>query len=233
MDQKQIDIETFSHKFLPAQVKSDKLMIVLHGRGDSLKPFSDFHNELSIPEMNYLLLNAPRKYLDGFSWYGEPPYLEKNVESLRIQLFKVLRKLETQGWKSENIFLLGFSQGCLVSADIALNYPKKLAGVIGISGYFHFFPRWKSKISKQKLKTPWLFTHGRRDKVLSIEDTRFGVEKLKGVGFDVKWIESNKKHVFEEKEYPLIREWVHEKIISTQITATELQAPLSSQKPQK
>lgn len=108
-------------------------MIVLHGKGDSIRPFRKFDQELQIPEMNYLLINAPKKFLDGFSWYGDPPFQKDGVLKIRDKMFLLLQELEEQGWKSENIFLFGFSQGCLVSSDIALNYPKKLGGSSSVS----------------------------------------------------------------------------------------------------
>jgi phospholipase/carboxylesterase len=211
-----IHTELFKYRFIPASKKSNKLMIVLHGRGDSVKPFRRFDEELKIPGMNYLLLNAPRKFLDGFSWYGEPPFQSQGVLRIREKMFQLLCELESQGWKSENIFLLGFSQGCLVSADVALNYPKKLGGVVGISGYFHFFPRWKKELTAPAKKTPWLFTHGYQDDVLPLETTKFGVEQLQEAGLQVKWVEMDKDHVFKEEEYPLIRSWVGQQLKSFQ-----------------
>ncbi|MFP5520299.1 MAG: alpha/beta hydrolase [Bdellovibrionia bacterium] len=207
-----ISTQLFSNRFIPAKKKSDKLMIVLHGRGDSVKPFRHFHEELKIENMNYLLLNAPRRFLGGYTWYGEPPYQAQGVLKIREKMFSLLAELEEQGWKSENIFLLGFSQGCLVSADTALHYPKKLGGVVGISGYFHFFPRWKKELSVSAKRTPWLFTHGHQDDILPLDVTKFGVEQLKEAGLDVQWVEMNKKHVFKEEEYPLIKKWVQQKL---------------------
>lgn len=207
-----ITTELFKNKFIPAARESNKLMIVLHGRGDSIRPFKKFNNEIAIPEMNYLLLEAPRKFLDGYSWYGEPPYQAQGVLRLREKFFTLLADLEAQGWKSEDIFLFGFSQGCLVSADLAMSYPKKMGGVVGISGYFHFFPRWKKDLTSESLKTPWLFTHGTQDDVLPIADTRFGVDQLEKAGFSVKWIEMNKEHVLEDKEFPMIRSWVRDNL---------------------
>jgi phospholipase/carboxylesterase len=207
-----IQTQLFKNKFIPAKKNSDKLMIVLHGRGDSIRPFYEFDDELNIPEMNYLLLNAPRRFLDGYTWYGEPPYQKDGVLKIREKVFDLLNELEIQGWKSENIFLFGFSQGCLISADIGLNYPKKLGGVVGISGYFHFFPRWKMNLTPQAARTPWLFTHGHQDDVLPIDETKFGVEQLKEAGLNVKWVEMDKEHVLEEKEYPIIRKWIREKL---------------------
>ena len=207
-----ITTEYFKHKFIPAKKKSDKLMIVLHGRGDSIRPFKAFDTELKIPEMNYLLLNAPRKFLDGYTWYGEPPYQKNGVLKIREKLFDLLNDLEAQGWKSENIFFFGFSQGCLISADIGLNYPKKLGGVVGISGYFNFYPRWKDNLSVQAKSTPWFFTHGHQDDVLPLDETKYGVNKLKSAGLKVEWVEMEKDHVLKEEEYPIIRRWVREQL---------------------
>lgn len=183
-------------------------MIVLHGRGDSIRPFSEFDRELRLPDMNFLLLNAPRKFMGGWTWYGEPPFQKEGVLRIREKMFEVLADLQEQGWKSENIFLFGFSQGCLVSADVAMHFPKKLGGVIGISGYFHFFPRWKRDLAPGARKTPWLLTHGRQDDVLKIEETRFGVQKLRSAGLRVNWVELDKEHVLLESEYPVIRTWI-------------------------
>jgi phospholipase/carboxylesterase len=203
--------DLFEHQFIPSKRKSDRLMIVLHGKGDSLDPFLAFDKELGIRGMNYLLLNAPRKYLDGFSWYGDGPGKKTNVMKIRKKMFQLLEDLQAEGWSTDKIFLFGFSQGCLVSADVALNYPKKLAGVVGVSGYFHFFPRWKKTLLNNK-KTPWLVTHGIRDDVLPLKNTKFGIEKLRSAGLKIDFIVSGKKHALEEKEYPLIRKWVQQRL---------------------
>jgi phospholipase/carboxylesterase len=201
----------FDYAFIPAKKKSKKLMIVLHGRGDSMRPFKKFDEELKLPEMNYLLLNAPRKFLTGFSWYGEPPYQKDGVLKIRSKMFELISELEAQGWKAKDIFLFGFSQGCLISADIALNYPKNLGGVIGISGYFHFFPRWRSAVTTKTKKTPWIMTHGYQDDILDYSETKFGVEKLQDAGLDIEFVSLNKKHDLEEEEYPIIRRWIKDK----------------------
>ena len=187
-------------------------MIVLHGKGDSLKPFREFDKEMGLKGMNYLLLNAPKKYLTGFSWYGDPPFQRAGVLKIRQKIFLLLQDLENEGWDLKNIYLLGFSQGCLVSTDVALHCSKKLGGVIGISGYFQFYPRWRNSISKVAKKTPWILTHGRRDDVLPIEDTRYGVKKLKGAGLKIDWVESDKKHVFEDADYPVIKRWLQSRL---------------------
>ncbi|MCE3010268.1 MAG: serine esterase [Proteobacteria bacterium] len=207
-----IETALFKSHHIPSRKPSDKLMIVLHGKGDSLRPFKKFHQELRVKDMHFLLLNAPKKYLGGYSWYGDYPYQKSGVIKIRQKMLQLLSDLEAQGWKPENIHLLGFSQGCLVSSDVALHYPKKLGGVIGISGYFQFYPRWKKALAQNR-RTPWLFTHGNQDDVLPIEDTKFGVGKLRLAGLKVDFVESNKDHVFEEREYPIIKRWLETKCL--------------------
>lgn len=200
----------FKYKFISAKKPSDKLMVVLHGRGDSIRPFINFDDELSIRDMNFLLINAKRRFLRGWSWYAEPPSQRESLAKVRAQMFNLIAELETQGWKHENIFFLGFSQGGLVSADLGLHYPKKLGGIIGVSSYFHFFPRWRKALTPKSKSTPWLFTHGRQDDVLNIRSTKFGIGKLKSAGINVQWQELDKKHVFCEEDFPLIRDWLTE-----------------------
>jgi phospholipase/carboxylesterase len=197
----------FDWEFIPAKVSSDYLMIVLHGKGDSLRPFRKFDQELGFKNMNFLLLNAPRKYLSGYSWYGDPPYQTNGVKRIREKLLKVLSDLESNGWDPKKIFIFGFSQGCLVGADLALNYPKALAGMIGVSGYLQFFPNWKKKLAQVK-STRWLLTHGRKDEVLPFEDTRRAADKLIKEGVRLRFVELDKKHTFEDEEYVLIKKWV-------------------------
>jgi len=183
-------------------------MIILHGKGDSHRPFREFQNEIELPHYNFLLLNAPKKFLDGYSWYGDPPFQKEGVVKIRSKLFAMMRTLESQGWKPQKIVFLGFSQGALISADFGLHFPKKLGGIIGISGYFQFYPRWRRNLNTEMLKTPWLMTHGPQDEVLPYDITKFGAEKIQSTGIKLQWIRFNKKHRMEEVEYPFIRKWL-------------------------
>ncbi|MFN7727937.1 MAG: alpha/beta hydrolase [Bdellovibrio sp.] len=207
-----IETELFKSHFIPSARPSKKLMVVLHGKGDSLRAFKQFNQELELHDFNFLLLNAPKKFLDGYSWYGDPPFQKQGVLRIREKMFRLLDELESQGWSLDRTFLLGFSQGCLVSTDIALHYPKRLGGVVGVSGYFQFYPRWRKDVHASAVQTPWLLTHGRKDDVLPIEETKYGVQKLRSLGLDIAWIESEKEHTFEEEEYPLIRKWVRQQL---------------------
>lgn len=198
--------------FIPCQKNSDyksqPLVIILHGKGDSLKPFKTFQDEIGLPQFNFLLVNAPNRFDTGYSWYGEPPYQDHGVAKARALLDSLIEEIILNGWKAKNIFLMGFSQGALMVSQVALHSKHIFAGVIGVSGYFHFSPRWRNEIPDVSLRTPWLFTHGRKDDILPIEDTKLGVRKLSELGVKIDWVESDKKHVFDERDYREIRKWI-------------------------
>lgn len=159
--------------------------------------------------MNYLLLNAPRKYLSGYTWCPLEPRRKKDMLSIREKLFSLIAELELAGWRSRDIFWLGHSQGCLVACDLVLNHPKPFGGLIGVSGYVWFFRGWKHRARSSGAKeTPWLLTHGTRDRVILPEEIREDVALLTGE-VPVLYREFMKGHDFDyAKEVPFIRSWI-------------------------
>ncbi len=202
----------FDSLFIPAVKPSPYLMLVLHGKGDSLRPFKHFPDEVSVPSMNYLLLNAPRKYQSGYSWYGDPPYQEQNVAEMRERLFAVIEDIKVAGFDLSKVFIFGFSQGCLMGSDLVLHHPAKFAGFIGVSGYFNFYPQWRRRLQNKVHKTPWYLIHGQRDRILPIEETKFGVRKLQSLGIQIDWQESTKGHTMDQDEADAIAKWLRDKL---------------------
>ena len=193
-----------SSKIPPSE---QKVMIVLHGRGDSLKAFRSIDTELALPKMNYLLLNAPEKFGSGFSWYKLEPNHRIGVLRARDRLVQLVEALRALGWATENIFWLGHSQGCLVAADLILNHPATFGGLVGVSGYVWFFRGWKSAAQKSgALKTPWLLTHGTRDRIIKPAEIRADVRELERGAIPVTYREFQKGHDFDfTSEVPFIR----------------------------
>jgi len=195
--------DLFDHQWIPASKSvprsKQKLLIVLHGRGDSLKAYQEIKQELRLPQFNYLLLNAPRKYMKGFSW---------RPKVARAKLFKLVEELEAYGWFPEDIFWMGHSEGAMTAADLVLHHPAAFAGLIGVSGYVQFFRGWRARKSGAK-RTPWLFTHGTRDRVILPEEIREDIEELSQQKMPILYREFAKGHDFDYKrEVPFIRKWI-------------------------
>lgn len=186
-----------------------KLMLVLHGRGDSASAFRSINEELRIPGMNYLLVNAPRRYDGGFTWYAFPPNQARGILLSRQLLLDLFDQLFSAGWSAKDLYLYGFSQGSLMSVDLVLNAPFTLGGAVGISGYVYFFRGWQRRLKKNATSTPLLLTHGIFDDALPIEVSREQARQLKKAQVDVIWREFNKEHEIDlDKETNFIRHWL-------------------------
>jgi phospholipase/carboxylesterase len=210
-------IEALDHHWINASSSishaNQYLMIVLHGRGDSLESFATIKDELQISEMNYLLVNAPRAYDGGFSWYAFEPNQKLGILKSRAKLLKLLQELALLGWPPNKIFFYGFSQGALLSCDLAMFAPQAFAGIIAISGYIYFFEEWKKSLRASAFQTPWLVTHGINDDALPVIRTREQIQNLKDVGLPIVWKEFMKDHEIDlYVETQFIRKWVRSKM---------------------
>jgi len=60
-------------ELIPAADKnSRRLMVMLHGLGDSIEGYRWLPEALKLPWLNFLLVNAPDEYYGGFSWFDYP-----------------------------------------------------------------------------------------------------------------------------------------------------------------
>jgi phospholipase/carboxylesterase len=195
---------------VPAADKtSRRLMVMLHGLGDSIEGYRWWPEAMGLSDMNHLLVNAPDEYYGGYSWFDYPAEIGPGILRSRKMLFELFDSLRAQGFPTEQTTLGGFSQGCLMTVDVGLRYPHRFAGLVGISGWvFELDQLVKAPVTgaqQQRL----LLTHGTGDPVIPIERTRPQAAALKAAGYDVTWREFPKVHTFHgETEMTVIREFV-------------------------
>jgi phospholipase/carboxylesterase len=204
-------VESFTTVYLRATEPSPRLMVVLHGLGDSLEGFRWLPGGIALSRYNYLLVNAPLEYYEGFSWYDPDLDPRQDLERGRAKLTRLFAELEAQGWASPDILLFGFSQGCVMAADFGLRWEKPLAGIVGISGYIFFSDTVEEEIHPQARQQSWLITHGSYDSLLPVDRTREQVRRLKKLGLRVDWMEVRKDHSIDMgEELAAIRGWIVE-----------------------
>src|SRR5437867_9402512 len=114
---------------------STRLMVMLHGLGDSMEGYRWLPEALGLPWLNHALVNAPDEYYGGFSWYDFAHDKRPGIVRSRKLLFALMDELRGRGFPTEQTTFGGFSQGCLMAIEVGLRYPHRLAGVVGISGY--------------------------------------------------------------------------------------------------
>ncbi|MBU6399370.1 MAG: serine esterase [Verrucomicrobia bacterium] len=192
-----------------AAAASRRLMVVLHGLGDSMEGYHWLPDALALPAVSYLLVNAPDPYFDGYSWYDFSGDAGTGIERSRALLFELLDAQRAQGYPTEETVLFGFSQGSLMTVDVGLRYPHRFAGLVGISGYVHEPERLLAALSPRAFEQHLLLTHGTRDPLIPFAAVREQVNLLKAAGLHIQWHEFVKDHTIAgELELEVVRDFV-------------------------
>ena len=188
--------------------KSRRLMIMLHGLGDSLEGYRWFPEAMRLPGMNYLLVNAPNQYYDGWSWF-DLENMAPGIKLSRRLIFDVIDEWVGKGFTADQITLGGFSQGCLMTIDVGLRYPQRFAGLVGISGWVFEPEKLVQELTPIGRSQRLICTHGPYDSLLPIDNTRAQLDLLETAGVTVEWNEFPKAHTIHgEEELAVIREFV-------------------------
>ena len=194
--------------FIPAKVPSKKLMIILHGRGDSSEGFVGLPPFLVLDDMNYILFDAPFEYFTGHSWYQLPPNQLPGIAYSSTLLTKDLDTLFGSDFSAEESFIFGFSQGSLLTFEFGARYHRVLAGYIAISGYVYDAEKLLEEMNTEVNRNNWLCTHGTEDAVLPYETSKKQVERLIEGGFEIEFKTYEKDHTITQEELQMIAEWI-------------------------
>ena len=141
MKKKDLSLE---HVIRPSSLfEKAPLLIMLHGYGSDENDLFSFASELP-KELFIIYARAPYDMQPyGYAWYAihfEAPQgkwndTEQAIESRdKIATFidEICASYPVDG---NNVTLLGFSQGTILSYATALTYPKKVKNIIALSGY--------------------------------------------------------------------------------------------------
>ena len=161
-------------------LEKNPLLLLIHGYGSNEQDLFSFAEEL--PETHYVIsVRAPFDLQYGsYAWYAinfdadENKFSDlnqaKKSRDLLVQFIDEL--IEKYPIDSNNITLIGFSQGSILSYSVALSYPKKIRKVVAFSGYLNadmILPG----IEKRDFSQLQIFaSHGTQDQVIPVEWAR-------------------------------------------------------------
>lgn len=110
------------------------VMIMIHGRGATAQSILELSQAFPHPDFAFL---APQAF--GQTWYpnsflmpitSNEPYLTSALKAVDDVVSHVI----AQGYASEQIILLGFSQGACLAVEYAARHARRSGGVVGFSG---------------------------------------------------------------------------------------------------
>jgi len=114
--------------------EADSVMIVLHGRGAGAASMEPLISEFGSDCLTYIIPEAT-----NFSWYPYP-FIEKReanepgLSSGLILIDSIVNALNKRNIPTQNIYILGFSQGACLAVDYAARFAARFAGVFALSG---------------------------------------------------------------------------------------------------
>lgn len=206
------------HNYRPANNSSENppAIIMLHGFGSDENDLFSFANEL--PEKYAIFsLKAPiRLEPYGNAWYniyfdnsqGKFSDDEQAIASRELVSKCIDEVIEKYKVDKNNITLLGFSQGTILSFAVALSYPEKVKNVIGLSGYINVDilkeGYAKNDFSKLKIYT----SHGNVDQVIPVEWARKTQPFLKNLNIDCTYSEFPVGHGVAPQNFYELKNWL-------------------------
>ncbi|WP_462411576.1 alpha/beta hydrolase [Neobacillus sp. Marseille-QA0830] len=107
----------------------------------------------------------------------------------------------------EQIYLLGFSQGAIVSMTLALTLGNKIKGVVALSGYIPQFVKEEYKINPGKYLSVFI-SHGEYDQVLPYEWGEENDNYFTKLGVPVTFQSYPEGHTVSEKNLQDFRAWI-------------------------
>lgn len=124
--------------------KPKKIMIMLHGvgaNGDNLISLANFF-QTDFPDMLFIAPNGPEKFSEGFGGYQWFTYWDRThaqivqgVEQASAILHRYISQLQDEfEVTSDNIILLGFSQGAMTALQAGLTTQDNCAAILAFSG---------------------------------------------------------------------------------------------------
>ncbi|BBM88648.1 carboxylesterase 2 [Spirochaetota bacterium] len=139
-----------------------------------------------------------------------------SFQSTFVQLTALIEQQVTTGIPAQNILLAGFSQGGAVALEMMLHYPKRLAGVVSLSGYLLNKEKVKDTTLPHHVKqTPIFYAHGEKDIVVPFPLAVASKELLLANNFNLTWRSYPKMgHFVNNREILEIKKWVDDTILT-------------------
>ncbi|WP_095153037.1 alpha/beta hydrolase [Pseudomonas sp. Irchel s3b5] len=159
-----------------AESTHQPLVIFLHGYGSNEHDLFGIKDDLPA-QYNYLSVRAPMVMEAGsYQWFrkkgegaynGETDDLKASGQVLLDFITQAAKKYHTE---PEKVFLVGFSQGAIMSYEVALRHPQAVGGIAALSG--RILPVLKSGLEPdEKRQSLAIFIgHGEQDKRLPLSD---------------------------------------------------------------
>jgi len=199
----------------------DAAVIWLHGLGADGHDFEPIVPALRLPEalaLRFVFPHAPaipvtiNNGMTMPAWYDILSMdLDRHVDVTQLRasadaVEALLERERERGIAAERIVLAGFSQGGAVAYELALRYPRRLAGLMALSSYFA--TRESIELAPANADLPALVCHGTRDPIVPEALGRASHEALLALGHPSEYHSYPMEHAVCGEEIAAISAWL-------------------------
>ena len=200
-------------------IENPPLLILLHGYGSNEQDLFSFSEELP-DELIIISARAPYTMGNGsFAWYeinfdnnnDKFSDLEQARKSIGI-IAQFIKEIK-QKYSSElsKTFLLGFSQGAILSYAFSFLHPNKVNHVIALSGYINeeLIPNNSKDLD---IKTSYYISHGLVDQMIPIDLARKSKIILNNLKLENSYNEYPIGHGVAPQNFYSFKNWIEKRL---------------------
>lgn len=214
----------FSLQHLTREPKTEiakaSVLILLHGYGSDENDLFSFAEELP-DELFIISAKAPYTMQPyGNAWYAihwdnndgkfsDDLQAITSRETIRDFIDEIIEKYPVD---PDNINLLGFSQGSILSYAVALSYPEKIKNVIALSGYVNQGIIKNGFENNDFSKLSFYCSHGSADQVIPVDWARKTKPFLDKLGIENSYSEFPVGHGVAPQNFFELKDWLIKKL---------------------
>ena len=196
--------------------KNNKVIIMFHGYGsnkDDLFSFAKFMN----PNFLIISIQAPIQMdYNSYCWWSlnlnNDMQLQMDVKEAKNSLNELNRFISEDlsvkyDFGLNQVYLLGFSQGCMISYALSINFPKNYKKAVGLSGKIpHEIINFNEKFD---YSNHYFFcSHGLNDQVIPIEIGRQTDRWFSEKNINHKYLEFESAHGINSENFEQMNLWL-------------------------
>lgn len=200
-------------------VEKAPLLIMLHGYGSNEEDLFAFADDLP-DELLIISVRAPYPMAPyGNAWYaihwqGSTNGKFSDDDQAVISREKIVQFLdeilEEYSVDADNVTLVGFSQGCILSLAVALSYPEKIKNVIALSGYLNK-DILKEGFEKNDFSNLSVYSsHGTADQVIPVAWARRTKPFLDSLNIENTYSEFPVGHGVAPQNFRELKQWLED-----------------------
>jgi phospholipase/carboxylesterase len=198
------------------KLEKNPLLLLIHGYGSNEEDLFSFAAEL--PDNYYVVsVRAPHDMQYGsFAWYAINFDADENkfsdydqATSSRNLISTFIDELVANfPIDANNITLIGFSQGAILSYAVALSNPKKVKRVVAMSGYLNLDLITENYQNNDFSNLEIFASHGTVDQIIPVDWARKSPPKLESLGIKTTYKEYPIGHSVSPQNFADLKNWL-------------------------